>query len=183
MFNTLNTVAMLVRDGEKAAAARIIEQFSGVLRRTVDRNRSHETSVEDELDLVRQYVAIEQARFSDRLQPRFLIDDDVRGAAVPTFAVQHLVENAIRHGIARRSDSGTLTIAMRRDGDLLEVSITDDGIGIDSTRARAAGHGIESTRTRLTAMYGVRASLNVAPAATGGTVALLRVPFRELVRS
>src|SRR5262249_59119013 len=67
---------------------------------------SDEVPLDDELDLVRQYVAIEQARFSDRLRPSFDIPDAVRHAAVPSFAVQHLVENAIRHGIAKQTDGG-----------------------------------------------------------------------------
>jgi signal transduction histidine kinase len=180
MFNTLNSVAVLVRDGEKLAATRIIEQFSDVLRRTLARERTHETPLADELDLVRQYVAIEQARFSDRLRPRFLIHDDVRSAAVPTFAVQHLVENAIRHGVAHRSDSGAVTVSARRDGETLEILVTDDGIGITPHMAGVKGHGIDSTKSRLTAMYGNRASLDVIRAPAGGTTATLRVPFRRI---
>jgi len=180
MFNTLNTVAVLVRDGEQRAATRIIEQFGDVLRRTLDRNRRDETSLEEELDLVREYLAIEQARFSDRLQPEFDIEGTVRGAAVPSFVVQHLVENAIRHGIARRIDAGRVTVAARRNGDTLEVSVADDGVGLDKDMTPAAGHGIDSTRGRLMAMYGGRASLEVASQEGGGAKAVLRVPFREI---
>src|SRR5262249_29363438 len=146
----------------------------------------NEVTLGEELDLVRQYLAIEAARFSDRLRPEFVIDDAALQAAVPSFAVQHLVENAIRHGIARRADAGRVRVAARRTGDLLELTVSDDGPGIDPGPTSVADHGIENTRARLRAMYGERASLVVASGpwdGTTGTVATLRVPYRELVAS
>src|SRR5439155_21292705 len=111
LFNTLNTIAVLVRDDDRTGAVRIVEQLSDVLRRTLSRHRTNEVTLAEELDLVRQYLAIEQARFSDRLRPDFVIEGAVASAAVLSFAVQHLVENAIRHGIARRSDAGYVAVA------------------------------------------------------------------------
>ena len=199
LFNTLNTVAVLVRDGDKTAA-RIVEQLSDVLRRTLSRHRTAEVTLAEELELVRQYLAIEQARFSDRLRPTFEIDDGVLSAAVPGFALQHLVENAIRHGIAKRSDAGRVHVLARRllraesrglpraesrgDRDILELSVADDGPGIDPQAAAQPGHGIENTRERLRALYGDRASLVVDRSAvdgTTGTIATLRVPYHEMV--
>ena len=86
LFNTLNTVGVLVRDGERSAAARIVEQLSEVLRRTLTRHRTNEVRLEDELELVRQYLGIEQARFSDRLRPQFDVDDEWIGVASGTQA-------------------------------------------------------------------------------------------------
>ena len=181
LFNTLNTIAVLVRDDHRTDAVRIVEQLADVLRRTLSRHRTNEVTLEDELELVRQYLAIEQARFSDRLRPTFEIDDAVRSAAVPSFALQHLVENAIRHGIARRSDAGRVDVAARRDNDMLRMAVTDDGPGIDAQATMPQGHGIENTRERLRALYGERASLDIARVATGGTIATLRVPYHEPV--
>lgn len=93
LFNTLNTIAVLVRDNDRQGAVRIVEHLSEVLRRTLSRHRANEVTLGEELELVRQYVAIEQARFSDRLRPEFRIADGLLSAAVPSFALQHLVEN------------------------------------------------------------------------------------------
>ncbi len=190
LFNALNTIAVRVRDGE-ADAARMVEQLSDVLRRILDRHRVHEVTLGEELELVRQYLAIEQARFSDRLRPVFDVPSDTLSGAVPSFAVQHLVENAVRHGISRKTASGVIRLAVRRVGDgggeSLEITVSDDGAGIgdgigdglgDDTET--PGHGLANTRERLRVLYAGRASLSVTPAPDGGTVAELRVPWREL---
>lgn len=181
LFNTLNTIAVLVRDGDRTGAARMIEQLGDVLRRTLSRHRTNEVTLDEELDLVRQYLAIEEARFSDRLRPEFAVDESALSAAVPSFALQHLVENAIRHGIARRPGAGRIGVTARRDGGMVELTVRDDGIGFDPDAAVPSGHGIANTRERLRALYGERASLTVAPDPAGGTVATLRLPYREVV--
>jgi two-component system LytT family sensor kinase len=180
LFNTLNTIAVLVRDNDREGAVRIVEHLSEVLRRTLSRHRANEVTLGEELELVGQYVAIEHARFSDRLRPEFSIPDALLSAAVPSFALQHLVENAIRHGIAKDTEAGLLIISATRNGDFLELTVIDDGPGIDPTAPIAAGHGIENTRERLRALYGERASLEIVPRPEGGTIATLRVPYREL---
>jgi sensor histidine kinase YesM len=180
LFNSLNTIAVLVRDGNRSAATRVIEQLSDVLRSTLSRSQANEVALEDELGLVRQYLAVEEARFSDRLKPTFDIGPETLRAAVPRFALQHLVENAIRHGIARRTDSGRVSIASRRDRDILELSVEDDGAGLVSGAVPDQGHGLENTRERLRTLYGDRASLVVRPAREQGTVAVIRIPYREI---
>jgi LytS/YehU family sensor histidine kinase len=179
LFNSLNTIAVLVRDGDSRTATRVIEQLSDVLRRTLRRTQASEASLEDELTLVRQYLAVEQARFSDRLRPAFEIEPGMLSAAVPSFALQHLVENAVRHGIARRTNAGHLVVRARRDGDMLDLSVEDDGAGL-AAAVEGKGHGLENTRERLRTLYGERASLTVT-AAGQGAVARLRLPYREMV--
>ena len=183
LFNTLNTIAVRARDGDGPGTARMVEQLSDVLRQTLSRHRANEVTLQDELDLIGQYLAIEQARFSDRLRPSFEVEAATRAAAVPSFALQHLVENAIRHGIARRPGAGIVRIAARRAGDSLEVSVEDDGAGIDPDAEAAKGHGIDNTQERLRALYGSRGSLSLAQSASGGTIATLRVPWREMAAS
>lgn len=180
LFNTLNTIAVLVRDNERQAAVRIVEQLSDVLRTTLSSHRANEVPLGEELELVRQYVAIEEARFSDRLRPEFNLADALLSALIPSFALQQLVENAIRHGIAKHPEAGRLIIAAQRTDEWLELSVTDDGIGIPAEFVIPPGHGLENTRERLRALYGERARLTITRRATGGTVATLRLPFHEI---
>ena len=180
LFNTLNTITVLVRDNDREAAVRIVEQLSEVLRSTLSSHQANEVTLGEELDLVRQYVAIEEARFSDRLRPEFKIDDSLRSALIPSFALQHLVENAIRHGIAKQQDAGRLIVSARRVRDMLEIAVTDDGVGVDEEGVGVEGHGIENTRERLRALYGDEASLVVTRRTEGGTIATLNIPYREI---
>src|SRR5206468_10930986 len=127
------------------------------------------------------YLAVEQARFSDRMRAEFDVDPSLLSAAVPSFALQHLVENAVRHGIARRSNAGLIAVTGRRDGDMLELSVRDDGGGFMAGAADVAGHGLGNTRERLLTLYGTNASLDVTRVPNGGTLARLRIPYRESV--
>ena len=178
LFNSLNTIAVLVRGGDSRDAARVVEQLSDVLRRTLA-HKENESALEEELELVRQYLAVEQARFPDRLRPSFDVDPSTLRAAVPTFAVQHLAENAVRHGIARRTDAGVLAVTVRRDGDMLDITVEDDGPGIADDAQPVPGHGLENTRERLRTLYGAQGSL-VVTRKEQGTLARLRVPYRSL---
>jgi signal transduction histidine kinase len=178
LFNSLNTVAVLVREGD-ARAATVVEQLSDVLRRTLADPDATVVALGEELMLVRQYLAVEQARFSDRLRPEIDVPDALLAAAVPRFALQHLVENAIRHGISRRTAAGRVSVTARREGDMLVLAVRDDGFGIDPAEPVTPGHGLENTRARLAALHGDRASLVVERGADGGTVATLRLPYGE----
>ena len=175
LFNSLNTVAVLVRDGDSAAATRVVEQLSDVLRRTLG-TTSAEVPLDAELDLVHQYLAVEQARFSDRLRPEFEIEAGIESALVPSFALQHLVENAIRHGIARRIDAGRVIVEARRRGVMLELTVTDDGAGVAEPVIETAGHGLADTRERLRTLYGAAATLDVRRGERG-TIARLTIPI------
>jgi len=180
LFNTLNTITVLVRDDDRQGAVSIIEHLSELLRRTLTRHQANEVTLGEELDLVQQYVAIEQARFSDRLRPEFRIPESLMSAAVPSFGLQHLVENAIRHGIAKHTDAGLLLVTATRSDDVLEINVIDDGVGIDPSAPVPPGHGIDNTRERLRALYGARASLEITRRPEGGTIATLKLPYREL---
>lgn len=178
LFNSLNAITVLVRDQNTAAASRMLELLSDVLRLVLRAEGSPEAPLAAELDFLERYLAIEQVRFSDRLQTRIEVDAASRRAAAPQFILQPLVENAIRHGIARRTDTGLLEISAQRDGDTLVLTVRDNGPGLGPA-APASGVGLVNTRARLAAIYGDRASLEIANAAGGGAVVTIRLPYHE----
>jgi two-component system, LytTR family, sensor kinase len=145
LFNSLNAITVLVRDQNTAAASRMLELLSDVLRRVPRAEDSPETALSEELDFLERYLAIEQVRFSDRLQTRIEVDAAIRRAAVPQFILQPLVENGIRHGIARRTDAGLLEITAHRDADTLVLTVCDNGPGFGPA-APATGVGLANTR-------------------------------------
>lgn len=177
LFNALNSIAVLVRDGANARANRAVEELSDLLRSTLERD-SAEITLERELALVRRYLAVEELRFEDRLRTTIDVPDVLLQAAVPAFALQHLVENAIRHGVASTIAAGSVAIVARREGERLVLTVHDDGVGIAADAAEPAGHGLAHTRERLEVLHGDRASLVVARHPDGGTIATLALPWR-----
>ena len=178
LFNSLNAVLVLVRDRDTAAAARMLELISDVLRQVLQTDRPQQVPLADELRFVERYLAIEQVRFSDRLRVQWSIDDRARTALVPDLVMQPLVENAIRHGVAKRAEVGTLSISAKIAGDSLEICVRDDGAGIEPAEEQRDGVGLTNTRERLRELYGDAAGVAMAPSPGGGTEVTLRLPYR-----
>jgi two-component system LytT family sensor kinase len=175
LFNTLNTIAMAVREGRDRAAVKMLARLSGILRRSMETAVRPETTLRRELRLVRDYLRLERYRMEDRLNVRWKVEEETWDAIVPTMLLQPLVENAVRHGIAERAEGGTLTIhAGRRDGSLV-VEVEDTGAGLPPD-ARP-GVGTENVRRRLATRYGPDAGLALEPRAGGGTVARVTLPY------
>jgi hypothetical protein len=181
LFNSLNAVSVVVRDRDPATAGRVLEQLSEMLRRVMRTGGPPEVALGEELDFVRRYLAIEEVRFPDRLRPVFEVDPALERAAVPELILQPLAENAIRHGLARRTAATVLRVAARRDGDDLVLTVTDDGPGPGAAaEAGAEGVGLSNTRERLRTLYGDRARLTLTATPGGGAVAEVRLPYRDL---
>ena len=180
LFNSLNAITVLVRDGDKAAASQMLELLSDVLRQVLRTDAAQETTLSEEIDFLKRYLAIEQIRFSDRLRPHIDINPNLMRAAIPAFLLQPLVENALRHGIARRSQSGILLVTAHRDGSELVVTVQDDGPGLSAT---TGGVGLPNTRARLAALYGEQATFQIANREEGGVIATVRLPYHEAIRN
>lgn len=180
LLNSLNAVTVIVRDRDTATATLILEQLGDMLRRVMRTDRPQEVTLAEELDFVRQYLAIEQVRFSDRLNPVINVDAALLQALVPEFLLQPLVENALRHGLSKRIEATLLSIAARRDGGELVLTVTDDGPGPgDQAAARTEGVGLSNTRERLATLYGERARLILETTPSGGAIAIVRLPYHE----
>jgi two-component system, LytTR family, sensor kinase len=180
LLNSLNAITVIVRDRDTATATRMLEQLGDMLRRVMRPDRPQEVALSEELEFVRQYLGIETVRFSDRLVPTFEVDRAVLNAAVPEFLLQPLVENAVRHGLARRATATLLRLEARREGAELVLAVTDDGPGPDDP---AEGLGLGATRERLATLYGGRARLELGRTAEGGARVEVRLPYRELERA
>jgi signal transduction histidine kinase len=180
LLNSLNAITVIVRDRDTATATRMLEHLGEILRRVMRTDRPQEVTLAEELDFVRQYLAIEQVRFSDRLQPLIEVDPRLLTALVPEFLLQPLVENALRHGLAKRVTATLLRIEARREGDVLVLSVIDDGPGPGGTPADVIeGVGLGNTRERLVTLYGDRASVTLVGTPEGGAAATVRLPWHE----
>ena len=177
LFNTLHTIASLVRDGRGEAATTTIARLGELLRQTLGNVQRNEVPLREELSFIEAYLEIEQTRFSDRLAVRFDVDQETLGAMVPNLSLQPLVENAIRHGVARDPSAGRIEVrAARRDG-ALRIEVRNDGPAYTGNGS-SGGVGLANTRARLHRLYGSAYRLELLPDQSGGTVAVLEVPWQ-----
>jgi two-component system LytT family sensor kinase len=180
LFNSLNAITVLVRDGDNTSASRMLELLSDLLRQVLSKDEPHEAALAEEIEFLERYLAIEKIRFSDRLRPRIEVDSAIAQAAVPRFILQPLIENALRHGIARRADAGMIQVSAHREGDQLVLIVRDDGPGLRPVPHATSGVGLSNTRARLAMLYGDKASLEVSDAQGGGVNATVRLPYHEI---
>lgn len=174
LFNALNTVAMHLREAGSAEGLDVVVNLSELLRRIL-RDEADETTLAGELELLELYLAVERARFADRLRVEVDVEERARRTRVPVLLLQPLVENAVRHGIARSSTSGRLRIEAAVAGDRVRIRVADDGPGFPA--GAREGVGLGNTRARLEQLYPGEHRLVIRDAAPG-TEVLLELPFR-----
>ena len=184
LFNTLNTIAMLVRRDADAEALRGILSLSTLLRQVLDGDGSAEVVLGDELSLVERYLEIEQLRFRDRLQVELSIEAEALEARVPTMLLQPLVENAIRHGVGRKAGAGRIEIGARCRERTLRIEVRDDGPGFPPDRDPATIHGVglANTRERLRQLYGDHHRIEMRNSSSGGAVVVVEIPYSRTPR-
>jgi hypothetical protein len=177
LFNALHTVVQLIPIDQREAV-RAAEQLAGLLRTTLEETRDV-VPLAEEWALVQRYLAIERIRFGDRLQVDSAIDVDTLADTLPSFALQTLVENAVRHAAAPVATQTTLKITTRREGRVLVAEVADGGAGASPAQLeQGSGTGLPRLRERLATLY-EDASLMFRPTVPQGVTATLRVPQRH----
>jgi two-component sensor histidine kinase len=176
LFNALNAIAALVhKDAE--AADEMLAALSDFLRMVLETTGAQELPLSRELALVERYLAIEHARFGDRLRYVLDVPSETEPALVPAFLLQPLVENAVRHGLEPRPGAGSLSIRARRKEGLLHLSVADDGVGLTPGKPTREGIGLENTRARLHELYQGAATLELRNGS--GVTVEITLPFHE----
>jgi two-component system sensor histidine kinase AlgZ len=159
LFNTLNSIAALVHD-DPEAAERVIGQLATLLRSALDTASLPLTPLDQELRIVGDYLAIERVRFGERLRYRVDAPPELLPVLVPTLALQTIVENSVKYGVAPRRDGATITITAAAADGRLRLDVEDDGPGFDGAHL-PDGHGLALVRDRLAMAFGDRAALHI----------------------
>lgn len=169
LFNSLNVISAYCRtDGEKAKD--LILNLSNYFRSTLEIEGDFST-LEKELILIKAYIAIEQARFSDRLLVKFSIDENLINIKFPILLLQPIVENAIKHGILKKIDGGVVSIFIKDNQDKIYVEISDNGVGFENTdKSISTGIGLKNVNNRLKLLYGDKYNLNIESSSCGSSV-------------
>ena len=175
LFNTLANVLSLIRD-DPLKAERMLEDFIAYLRGSLNRTRSGDVSLAEELQLLRAYLDIQAIRMGQRLRYSIDIAPQLLAFRLPPLLIQPLVENAIKHGLEPKADGGTLSIQARQEDAMLVIDISDTGLGLTIPPQGMPGIGLDNIRDRLQALYKYDAALSIQPNHPHGVKASLRIP-------
>ena len=174
LFNTLNSIAALLHK-DVEAADKMIARLGDFLRLTLKSSDTQLVDFEQELEFLKCYLDIEHIRFQDRLTVKMDIDPHALKAMVPNLILQPIVENAVRHGVARHTDPGQITIRARRQGARLIMNVEDNGPGL-KVNSNGSGIGLSNTRARLEQFYGNDFSFQITDSPDRGAIVTLDVP-------
>ena len=174
---------------------RAIARLSEMLRYALSTSDRQEVPLDEEIDFLNSYLAIQKLRLDERLDITLDTEPGVRQALVPTLLLQPLAENAVKHGFEGTDETGHLTVCAHRDDDALVIQVIDDGRGLDDPSAlskmetianeatadsdaeRTDQHGLRNIATRLRGLYGDAAEWTFEPSDGGGLHVTLRLPF------
>jgi signal transduction histidine kinase len=177
LFNTLNAITTLVEMGQQQQAAEMLKHLNVILKTTLRRSAPEKIPLAEELDAVENYLAIEQIRFADRLRLEFRIDPSALNALVPSFLLQPLMENAIRHGISKLEDGGMIQTSVEKQDGTLLLRIQDNGPAAGPQAVQGHGIGLKNLTTRLRHFYPERHSFQVTKPETGGFQVRIAIPY------
>jgi Histidine kinase len=179
LFNTLNAITTLVEFGRQAEAVEMLGHLNAILKSTLKRTTPEKVPLSQELEIVENYLAIEQVRFADRLRIEIKVEPSALGSLVPCFLLQPIVENAIRHGIAHCESEGLVEASARRDGHLLRLEVRDSGMGLNGHSKPGNGIGLKNTRERLVHFYQDAFDMRALPLEKGGFEVAIAIPYER----
>jgi len=179
LFNTLNAITTLVELGRQEQAVETLEHLNSILKSTLKRTTPEKVPLSEELEVVENYLAIEQVRFADRLRIEIKVEPAALDSLVPCFLLQPIVENAIRHGIAQCESNGLVEATARRDGNLLRLQVRDSGTGRNGRAKPGNGIGLRNTRERLAHFYQDGYAMHAEPLAAGGFEVAIAIPYER----
>ena len=177
LFNTLANVQSLI-DFDPDRAKLMLERFTDYLRASLGQLRGDSTTLVQEFGMLEAYLGLMQLRMGERLRVSLSLPAELAGFELPPLLLQPLVENAIHHGLEPKVGGGEITVSARREGNQLCISVEDDGQGLDAPKRRGgSGLALDNIRARLTARWGLAATLELLPRDGGGTRSLVRIPL------
>lgn len=180
MYNTLNSIAGLVRDQRNDAAVSMIVGLSEFLRRASEDSHRSQVTLAEEVEYLQRYLDLQKVRFGDRLQVSVDIPTELLRAQVPNLLLQPLVENAIKHGISKRVAGGSVRVGGACHNGTLSLSVYNDVRSLlTDWQVTRTGVGLGNLRTRLQILHGSESGLELKRVDAGGVEVVVTLPFTE----
>ena len=177
LFNTLHTIGHLWRSGRADEADALLDHLGSLFERVQATTSEPRVPLAEEIRMVDDYLAIESARFHDRLVVTKSVSPEALPLLVPPLMLQPLIENAIRHGISQSSSAGRISLVAHRANGVLEIQVDDDGPGLrEDAPSRGTGTGLTNLQQRLEELYGGEGELRLSNRSEGGARVQVRIP-------
>jgi LytS/YehU family sensor histidine kinase len=164
---------------EGKQAIQTLERLNAILHRTLGENKPAKVRVAQELELMEDYLTLEQTRFADRLHVNLSIDPAALGGMVPCFLLRPLIENAVRHGISRSEEGETILVTVERREARLQLKVRDSGPGTNEQAQNGHGIGLKNTRERLSHLYGEQFDFRAGALPGGGYEVTVELPYER----
>jgi len=180
LFNTLQNISVLTQQNPKVAS-QMLTRLGDLLRVALRRDVGAETTLDEELSLTKDYLAVEKMRLGDRLTVLEDVEAGTERALIPSFLLQPLVENAVIHGLRGAAQAGTIVMQARHEGDRMVLTVADNGRGLPENwrGGLKVGVGLSSTQDRLARMYPEEHEFQIRKLAEGGTEVRIAIPYRQ----
>jgi two-component system, LytTR family, sensor kinase len=180
LFNTMNSISSLMQT-DIAAADKMLEQLSSLLRITLERGDVQLIPLSDEMEFIEMYLAMQDRRFTGRVRQEVSVEPDLYDALVPAMILQPVVENAYTHGLSKLDRDGLIAIDVRRDNDTLAISVINNGLGLHPESSNGAGRrgvGLANVKDRLRLHYGNGQAFTIEELAHGKVRVALTLPLQ-----
>ena len=172
LFNTLNSISTLVHSS-KEQARKVITQLSDIFRYALDSHNGEMVKLIHEINFIENYIRIQQVRFGERLRFEKDIDPSCMSISIPPMILQPLVENSVKYGISPKEDGGTISLTVRRSGNIIFFEVKDDGLGSNAQKVMdgsSSGIGMANTDLRLKSYFGPESQLRISATERGYSV-------------
>lgn len=185
LFNTLNAISALISVDESDNAKFMLQRLSHFLRYSLEDNSIETIPLSQDIDALRLYVAIEEVRFSDRLEVNYDIGPETLGIKVPSMILQPLVENALKYGVSQNEGKSIISISAKIIDQKLCLTVQDDGPGLPKNKSDVdcfhnySGLGLKNTESRLRAFYDDNYTFKIENVAPRGAFVTLLLPLEQ----
>ena len=185
LFNTLHSIASLVRTQQNNLAIQMIADFSELLRHTIQQGEENFASIETEVAFIEKYLNIEKIRFQDRLEVFIQVSQEAKPMLVPSLILQPFIENAIKHGIGPKLDNGRIEVTIELRDEQLDIQIQDNGIGLSKgwKLTDNQGIGLSNSLHRMEKIYTHNFSLRIINHPDGGVLVHIQLPAQAPIQT
>lgn len=176
LFNTFNTLSTLILKNDRETTLSLIDRIKELFSRSIKENNNSLIPVREELEFVKNYLEIEKLRFGDKLSFKINIDINIEDVLIPNFILQPLVENSVRHGIAKNPENGIIQINIAEENNYLIISVEDNGKGFDDNKIEK-GLGLKIIKNQIEYYYEDKYDFELMRSKLGGLKVMMKIPL------